>query len=161
MINLQKDSNGLVVIIPRPGLKQFLREINKFYEIIVFTTATSFYVDPILNSVDKKQHFFKNRLYRKHTVFINNVYVKDLSKLGRDLSKIIIIDNQPENFQLQKENGIFIKSFFGNDKNDKVLDYLMPILKNIANDPNNDVREELKKYNKEIFLNVTTNLNGV
>ena len=37
----------------------------------------------------------------------------------------------------------------------------MPILKNIANDPNNDVREELKKYNKEIFLNVTTNLNGV
>ena len=161
IISLQKDSRGLIVIIPRPGLKQFLREMNKIYEIIIFTSATSFYADPILNSVDKKQHFFKNRLYRKHTVFINNVYVKDLSKLGRDLSKIIIIDNQPENFQLQKENGIFIKSFFGNDKNDKVLDYLMPILKNIANDPNNDVREELKKYNKEIFLNVTTNLNGV
>ena len=159
IISLQKDSRGLIVIIPRPGLKQFLREMNKIYEIIIFTSATSFYADPILNSVDKKQHFFKNRLYRKHTVFINNVYVKDLSKLGRDLSKIIIIDNKPENFQLQKENGIFIKSFFGNDKTDKVLDNLMPILKNIANDPNNDVREEIKKFNKEIYLKITTNLN--
>ncbi len=159
IISLQKDSNGLTVIIPRPGLKQFLREMNKIYEIIIFTSSTSFYADPILNSVDKKQHFFKNRLYRKHTVFINNVYVKDLSKLGRDLSKIIIIDNRPENFQLQKENGIYIKSFFGNDKNDKILDNLMPILKNIASDPNNDVREEIKKFHKEIYLKVTTNLN--
>jgi hypothetical protein len=32
----------------------------------------------------------------------------------------------------------------------------MPILKNIANDPNNDVREEIKKFNKEIYLQITT-----
>ena len=31
---------------------------------------------------------------------INNSLIKDLSKLGRDISKIIIIDNLKDNFRL-------------------------------------------------------------
>jgi CTD small phosphatase-like protein 2 len=34
---------------------------------------------------------------------------------------MIIVDNSPENFQLQKENGIFIKSWY-NDQEDKALE---------------------------------------
>ena len=84
--------------------------------------------------------------------------MKDLSKLGRDLSKVIIIDNMPHNFKLQKENGIFIKNFYGEDKNDTALIDLIPILKTIASDPNNDVRKELKRLENEIFAKITTNL---
>jgi TFIIF-interacting CTD phosphatase-like protein len=40
------------------------------------------------------------RLYRQHTDFSNNVYQKDLSKIGRELSRTIIVDNNAENFQL-------------------------------------------------------------
>lgn len=34
--------------------------------------------------------------------------VKDLVKTGKDLSKVLIIDNIPENFRRQPDNGIFI-----------------------------------------------------
>jgi CTD small phosphatase-like protein 2 len=54
-----------------------------------------------------------------------------LSLIGRDLTKILIIDNMPQNFRLQKENGIFIKSFFGEDQDDTALLELIPILTGI------------------------------
>lgn len=69
-----------------------------------------------------------HRLYRQHTRPEQNVFVKDLSLIGRDVSKCIIIDNNAENFQKQPENGIFIKSWYG-DQNDLALFKLTPILK--------------------------------
>jgi CTD small phosphatase-like protein 2 len=144
--------------IPRPGLNKFLTEINKLYEIIVFTSATQNYADSILDSIDKNNIYFEKRLYRQHTVFINDTFVKDLSKLGRDLSKVIILDNRPQNYSLQKDNGIFIRSFYGDNKYDNALINLIPILKNIAKSPYNDVRKELKKLSEEIFTKVTTDL---
>lgn len=38
------------------------------------------------------------RLFRQHAVHTGNVFIKDLSRIGRDLSKMIIIDNVAENF---------------------------------------------------------------
>jgi len=58
------------------------------------------------------------------------VFVKDLSRIGRDLSKTIIVDNVAENFQLQPDNGIFIKSWF-DDMTDTALTELAPLLKGI------------------------------
>jgi CTD small phosphatase-like protein 2 len=54
-------------------------------------------------------------------------YLKDLSKIGRPLNKTIIIDNVAENFSLQPENGILIKSWF-DDIKDAALIELSPIL---------------------------------
>ena len=36
--------------------------------------------------------------------------------MGRDLEHTLIIDNTPENFYLHKSNGIFIKTWFGDQK---------------------------------------------
>lgn len=38
--------------------------------------------------------------------------IKDLSKLGRSLQTTIIVDNLAENFLLQKDNGIFIRTWY-------------------------------------------------
>ena len=158
LISYQNDEKGRGIFISRPGLNQFLTEINKIYEIILFTSATQNYADPILDSIDKNKIFFDKRLYRQHTLFINDTFVKDLSKLGRDLSKVVILDNRPQNYELQKENGIYIRSFYGDDKFDNALINLIPILKTIAKNPYNDVREEIKKLKEEIFTKVTTDL---
>lgn len=44
------------------------------------------------------------------------------------MSKILIVDNNPDNFQYQPENGIYIKSWY-NDPQDKALVELGPLLK--------------------------------
>jgi len=157
LISYQKDEYGRGIIKTRPNLNLFLSEINKIYELIIFTAGTQEYADPILNIIDQKNCFFEKRLYRQHAIIIDDGFVKDLSLLGRDLRKVIIIDNNPFNYELQKENGIFIKSFYG-EKDDNVLLELIPILKKIALKKDNDVRVELLRMKDEIFTKITTNL---
>ncbi len=158
LISYRLDEQGRGVLIPRPNLYHFLTEMSKIFEIIIFTAGTQEYADPILDIIDKKKNFFDKRLYRQHTIIMDNVFVKDLSKLGRELSKIIIVDNMPQNFKLQKENGIFIKNFNGDDKSDSTLIDLIPILRKISCDKKNDVRIEINKLKNEIFTKITTNL---
>ena len=153
-------NNETKTFIPRPGLNKFLTEISKIYEIILFTSAKQEYADSIINQIDKNKIYFEKRLYRQHNLIINNSFIKDLSKLERDLSKVLIIDNKPQSYGLQKDNGIFIKSFHGDDKFDNALIYLIPILKKIASNPTNDVRKEIKKMKNEIFIKVSTDLNN-
>lgn len=71
--------------------------MNKYYELVVFTAGLKDYADYILNDLDKSR-FISHRLYRDHTKHTYGVYIKDLSKLGRCLSKTIIIDNIEDNF---------------------------------------------------------------
>lgn len=57
--------------------------------------------------------------------------MKDITLIGRDISKTIIVDNIPQNFRLQKENGVFIKTFYGHDTEDTALIDLTSILVSI------------------------------
>ena len=82
---------------PRPGVHRFLGELYRYYELVVFTAGLKDYADWILNDFDR-QAFISHRLYRDHTKYRNGVYMKDLSRLGRDMKKILIIDNIEENF---------------------------------------------------------------
>ena len=158
LISFRIDENLQTILRMRPGLFTFLKNVKKKYEIIAFTAGTQQYAEPILDKIEKNEKFFAKRLYRQHTILKNNIYIKDLTRLGRDLSKIIIVDNMPQNFSLQKENGILIKNFFGQEKYETTLNDLSNILLKIASNPNNDVRKELKKFREEIFTKITTNL---
>ena len=140
----------------RPGLLQFLSKIKKYYEIIVFTSATKEYGDKIEDIIEKDKKFFDVRLYREHTIIYENELVKDISRIGRPLEKIIIVDNMPQNFRLQKENGINIKAFWGDDQKDNALSALGIILKNIAKNFD-DVREGIAFYKDEILNKVSSN----
>ena len=149
-------SLGIGKLHLRPGLEEFLEELKNYFEIIVFTSGTKDYADTILNIIEQKSNskFFDGLLYREHTTLIGKKYIKDLSKLGRDLSKTIIVDNLPQSFKLQRENGILINSFYGDNMNDKALYELKRILINIYNDKS-DVRDSIIKYKEDIIKNVT------
>ena len=147
----------------RPFLYNFLNLVKEYYEIITFTAATQSYADPILDAIEiKRGKYFNFRLYRNHCSIVNNVIVKDISLIGRDISKIIIVDNMQQNFKLQKENGILISSFWGEDSNDKALLQLGRILVTIATEMigNNycyDIRDLISKYKDDILKNVSMN----
>ena len=157
LVSYRLNSNFEEVLKLRPGLFHFLQNVGEKYELVLFTAGTQEYADHILDNIENKKKIFIRRLYRHHCVHMDKIYIKDLTKLGRSLSKIIIVDNMPQNFCLQKENGIFIKDYYGQDDDEQTLFDLEKILLNIASKPNNDVREELQKYKEEIFSKITTN----
>ena len=153
--NPNNDESGTIKI--RPFLYQFLDNIKQYYELVVFTAATQEYADPIINAIEQNKQYFDYRLYRIHTIIIDNDFVKDLSKLGRDLSRIIIVDNMEQNYKLQKNNGITIRPFWGKDTEDSALIDLLEILIKIA-EKNMDVRTGLKFYKEDIISKVTSNI---
>ena len=154
-----KENEGISRI--RPYLFQFLNLVKNYFELIIFTAAKSDYADPILDVIEgTKGTYFTYRLYRESCSIINNYYVKDIGKFGIDLRKSIIVDNMSQNFRLQKENGILISSFWGEDINDKALFYLGRILVSIGMEMVEknymiDIRDELVKYKDEILRKVS------
>ena len=142
-------------IILRPGLYEFLDSLMKLKcELIIFTSSKKQKADEYINKIEKNKKYFNKILYRDYCTLIGAAYVKDISKLGRDLSKTIIIDNDLGCFYLQQENGILIKSFNG-EKDDKNLFNLSNILEKIIKSPFNDIRYELDKYKNEFIKYVT------
>lgn len=144
-------ANNLISL--RPGLKNFLNDLQPYYELVIFTTSIQSYADEVINFIEKDKKYFSYKLYRQHSYLINNKYIKNLSLIGRDLSKTIIVDDKEVSFEMQKENGILIKPYynsgFGRD-NDFVLYDLSRILIRVAEEKSGDVRECLKKYRYEI-----------
>jgi Dullard-like phosphatase family protein len=99
----------------RPGAQNFITIMSEHYELVLFTSATPTYADYIMQFIDPSHHI-KLRLYRPHTTKADPFSIKNLQDLGRDLSKVIIIDNLKESFSLQQENGFHIKSWTGDDE---------------------------------------------
>ena len=106
------EENDCAFIQVRPGAEDFIEDMSQYYELVIFTAAMQDYADLVLDQLDQNK-LISHRLYRQHTKMFNSNYIKDISLLGRCLSKTLIVDNIPENFQLQKENGVHIKNFEG------------------------------------------------
>ncbi|KAL4511843.1 hypothetical protein ABPG72_012688 [Tetrahymena utriculariae] len=149
------DEGGQFLI--RPHAEIFLQKLSEYYEIVIFTAAIKDYADFILDVIDTTKAI-SHRLYRQHTDRNGRCYVKDISKLGRDLSKTLIIDNLPENFCKQPMNGILIQSWYG-DSDDRALYDLIPLLIDVTQSKKyRDVRIALQKLREQTMKNL---LNGI
>ncbi|KAL0217996.1 hypothetical protein RCL1_008844 [Eukaryota sp. TZLM3-RCL] len=114
----------------RPHVDKFLYELSQFFEIVLFTASLPSYANPLIDIIDRHR-VISYRLFRESCVFMNNAYVKDLSLLGRDLNHVVIVDNCPNAYQLQKSLGIPIPSWFTN-KLDCALVQLIPVLTELS-----------------------------
>lgn len=142
---------GTEVLNVRPNLHQFLDKVSRYYEIVIFTAGMKEYADWALSELgDIVRHTVSHRLYRNHALPCREFYIKDLSLLGRDLNKTIIVDNITENFLLQPENGISIKSWY-EDPEDDALMQLAPFLVSIVQQQEPDVKVTLKQIKESII----------
>uniref|UniRef100_A0A8C7YYX2 Mitochondrial import inner membrane translocase subunit TIM50 n=1 Tax=Oryzias sinensis TaxID=183150 RepID=A0A8C7YYX2_9TELE len=88
------------------------------------------YADPVSDMLDKRGTF-KNRLFREACVFHKGNYVKDLSRLGRDLNRVIIIDNSPASYIFHPENAVPVESWFDDMSDTELLD-LIPFFEKLS-----------------------------
>ena len=86
----------------RPYLFDFLENLSPLYELISFTTATSIYAEKILNEIETKKKYFSYKFYREHSIIKGKEIVKDISRIGRSMKKILIIDNNANNFVIHR-----------------------------------------------------------
>ena len=85
------------------------------------------------------------RLFREHCSFLNGVFVKDLSLLGRNLKDTIIIDNSPTSYMLQPECALPILSWY-DDMKDRALADMIPLLIELSKVE--DVRDAIPRFVK-------------
>jgi len=149
-------SGGTFLI--RPYCFKFLEDMSKIFEVAIFTAATKDYADSILDVIDPNKKLINHRLYRHHTTICDITFVKDLTKIGRNLNRCLIIDNLADNFKLQPNNGIQCGTWI-DDMKDTQLNDLDIILTQIIEKKPQDIKPIIKKLNDEINKKLKNNIN--
>ena len=156
ILNVKLDPEGNALCRWRPGIIPFLEGIKPFYEIIAFSKLSKEYAELIINQIDKYRKYFDYNLYREHCSLVNNKFIKDISRIGRDLRRIIMVDDLPENIENHIDNGILILPYDPDDGNeDKVLFELKKLLILFYKMGYDDLRLAIKKYKNEIYNKIT------
>lgn len=137
-----EENRGIAVHV-RPGCTRFLEEVSNHYEPLIFTAANEDYASAVLNCIDPRQTL-RSKLFREHTCECQGtMFVKDLSMLGRDMRRTVLVDNNLLSMVASPRNSIPISDFYG-DKSDNELSHLAEELRLISK--LSDVRPFLRKY---------------
>jgi Dullard-like phosphatase family protein len=142
LVHLSKRDSGEATVLFRPNLDYFLDNVSKYYEIVIFTCALQEYADSVIDKFDKGR--VSHRLYRQHTIVKNNCCIKDLTRLGRNIEKVVIIDNLSYYYLDFPSNGLNILSFYGSSKDDNELKLIASDLIQMANKNLDDLRPDIK-----------------
>ena len=145
-----KDENeniNKVGIFLRPGVRKFLEEVSKYFEVGIFTASVPEYADAAINFLDPENKYIKFRFYRNSCINVGDlVRVKNLRILKNiPLKDIVLVDNNMYSFAPQLDNGILINSFFCDKKDDELENVLSYLIEFIL--PADDVR----KANEQFF----------
>lgn len=139
---LNTTDESVIPINIRPHLYDFLDFSVEYFDIIIFTASCSDYADPIIDFIEKEKKYFKYRFYREHCINYGNFYIKDLTLFGKDLDKVIIVDNNIFSFAHYLQNGILISSFYNETEDIDLLSLIQFFKQSIITSI--DVRQDIE-----------------
>jgi Dullard-like phosphatase family protein len=128
--------------------------MGELYEIVVFTASLSKYADPVLDLLDVHK-VVHHRLFRESCSCFKGSYVKDMGRMGRDLTKIMILDNSPHSYAFNPENAVPCESWF-NDYEDTELNELIAVFEQLADSSVEDVMAALEKMKISAPVSLST-----
>ncbi|KAJ4302382.1 Nuclear envelope morphology protein 1 [Collariella sp. IMI 366227] len=120
----------LYYVHKRPHCDEFLRRVSKWFNLVVFTASVQEYADPVIDWLEAERKYFSARYYRQHCTFRHGAFIKDLSSVEPDLSKVMILDNSPLSYMFHQDNAIPIQGWIS-DPTDGDLMYLIPFLEGL------------------------------
>ncbi|OTB09032.1 hypothetical protein M426DRAFT_70895 [Hypoxylon sp. CI-4A] len=120
----------LYYVHKRPHCDEFLRKVCKWFNLVVFTASVQEYADPVIDWLESERKYFSGRYYRQHCTFRHGAFIKDLSSIEPDLSKVMILDNSPLSYMFHQDNAIPIQGWI-NDPTDNDLLHLVPLLEGL------------------------------
>lgn len=126
-VRLQNHFATLYLVNKRPHCDEFLNCVSQWYRLVVFTASVPAYADPMIDWLEKERKYFDARFYRQHCTQSSDGFIKDLTKVEPDLSKVLIIDNSPVSYSLHQENAIGIEGWIS-DPSDHSLLNILPFL---------------------------------
>ncbi|KAK3325768.1 HAD-like domain-containing protein [Apodospora peruviana] len=120
----------LYYVHKRPHCDEFLRRVSRWFNLVVFTASVQEYADPVIDWLESDRKIFSARYYRQHCTFRHGAFIKDLSSVEPDLSKVMILDNSPLSYMFHQDNAIPIQGWIS-DPTDGDLMYLIPFLEGL------------------------------
>jgi Dullard-like phosphatase family protein len=145
-ITLTVDIEGTlrtIYVAKRPHVDEFLLQCGELYEVVVFTASLAKYAGPLLDLLDTHK-VIDHRLFRESCTSYGGIFVKDLFRMGRPLTHLIIIDNSPHSYIFNPENALPCESWFDDQSNNQLLDLLV-VLKRLADPKVDNVIKDLKR----------------
>ncbi|KAH6826186.1 hypothetical protein C2S53_001623 [Perilla frutescens var. hirtella] len=129
-------------VLKRPFVDEFLAYLSGKFEIVVFTAGIEEYASLVVDRLDWRK-LISHRLYRDSCKPVDGKFVKDLSEIGRELSNVMIVDDNPNSYQFQPENAIPIRPFV-DDLGDEELKKMIEFFEGC--DLVEDLRDVVKLY---------------
>lgn len=140
-------------IVKRPGVDQFFNVLKHYYEIVIWSDESS----PIPHEIIEKWNLpIIGILDKNHFSKTDGKPFKNLGSLGRNLNRVILVDNESYSSSVQSDNSIVLPTFKG-DPYDDELGSITDLLKAAALQPG-DVREYLRRFrHKEASIGANFN----
>ncbi|PWN22906.1 NLI interacting factor, partial [Microstroma glucosiphilum] len=127
-VNVVLDGRSVIYhVYKRPWVDYFLRKVSTWYQVVIFTASVQEYGDPVIDWLDQGRGLIAGRLYRDACTYKNGSYLKDLSIVDLDLSRVCLVDNSPASYFLNPSNGIPIEGWTHDPSDEALLD-LLPVL---------------------------------